>query len=308
MRTVNYSIIIPHYDIPDLLMRCLKSIPVREDVQVIVVDDCSPGADKYLEQYPELSRPYLEFYSTPKGGSAGRARNVGLEHAKGKWLVFADADDFFVDDFGSILDKYIDKDVDIIYFNIECVLSNDITQKAHTKALNFKDYFNCQEIDEIEFRCHHPMPWGKFIRRNIVGNYNIRFDETRWSNDYFFSVNAGIKAKNISVSREVLYYITEREKSLSQEFCKTDKEMYVRAEVAFRVQTVIDHSDYPLSRPIFSDDLLRLFQRDKKTFVLYYKKTRELGYSHFKLIKHICKPCGLKDTFLITIYVISHCL
>ena len=37
-----FSIIIPHYDIPDLLMRCLKSIPVSEDIQVIVVDDNSP--------------------------------------------------------------------------------------------------------------------------------------------------------------------------------------------------------------------------------------------------------------------------
>ena len=61
--TVNYSIIIPHYDIPDLLIRCLHSIPVRPDVQVIVVDDCSPEADKYLDKYPELSRPYLEFYN-----------------------------------------------------------------------------------------------------------------------------------------------------------------------------------------------------------------------------------------------------
>ena len=34
-----FSIIIPHKDIPDLLMRCLKSIPVSEDIQVIVVDD-----------------------------------------------------------------------------------------------------------------------------------------------------------------------------------------------------------------------------------------------------------------------------
>ena len=87
-----YSIIIPHYDIPDLLMRCLKSIPVSEDIQVIVVDDNSPDADTYLERYPELSRPYLEFTRTTKGGGAGYARNVGLDHAKGKWLLFADSD------------------------------------------------------------------------------------------------------------------------------------------------------------------------------------------------------------------------
>lgn len=50
-----FSIIIPHYNIPDLLMRCLKSIPVSEDIQVIVVDDNSADADTYLDRYPELS-------------------------------------------------------------------------------------------------------------------------------------------------------------------------------------------------------------------------------------------------------------
>jgi len=38
---INYTVIIPHYNIPELLRRCLKSIPCRDDVQVIVVDDCS---------------------------------------------------------------------------------------------------------------------------------------------------------------------------------------------------------------------------------------------------------------------------
>lgn len=77
-----FCIIIPHKDIPDLLMRCLKSIPVSEDIQVIVVDDNSVGADTYLERYSELSRPYLEFVRTTKGGGAGYARNVGLERAE----------------------------------------------------------------------------------------------------------------------------------------------------------------------------------------------------------------------------------
>lgn len=69
----NYTVIIPHYNIPDFLMRCLESIPVRKDIQVIVIDDCSPGVSEYLLKYPQLSRPYLEYYSTPIGGSAGRA-------------------------------------------------------------------------------------------------------------------------------------------------------------------------------------------------------------------------------------------
>ena len=74
--TPTYSIIIPHKEIPDLLMRCLRSIPVSEDIQVIVVDDNSSYDDTCLYTYPELSRPYLEFIRTKTGGVAGYARNL----------------------------------------------------------------------------------------------------------------------------------------------------------------------------------------------------------------------------------------
>ena len=129
---ISYSIIIPHYDIPDLLVRCLQSIPVREDVQVIVVDDCSPGGDEYAARYPELKRPFVEFYSTTHRGGAGTARNIGLQHARGHWLVFADADDFFAEDFGRLLDKYKDYAEDLIYFRARSVLSDDISKPAAT--------------------------------------------------------------------------------------------------------------------------------------------------------------------------------
>ena len=103
-----FSIIIPHKEIPDLLMRCLQSIPVSEDIQVIVVDDNSADADTYLERYPELLRPYLEFIRTTKGGGAGYARNVGLEHDKGRWLLCADADECDVEGMYDSICSYVD--------------------------------------------------------------------------------------------------------------------------------------------------------------------------------------------------------
>ena len=88
----SYTIIIPHKNCPDLLKRCVDSIPVRDDVQIIVVDDNSDEDKK-----PSIERKGMEVVlldaSSSKG--AGRARNVGLKHAKGKWLLFADADDYY---------------------------------------------------------------------------------------------------------------------------------------------------------------------------------------------------------------------
>ena len=157
--TPTYSIIIPHKDIPDLLMRCLRSIPVSEDIQVIVVDDNSPEADTYLEKYPELSRPYLEFIRTTKGGGAGYARNVGLDHAKGQWLLFADADDFFVEGMYDMILSYNDSEADIIFFKMKSVLSDnvnlEIVRDAHINR-RIEQYFT--DGDEWPIRVRLDVP------------------------------------------------------------------------------------------------------------------------------------------------------
>lgn len=235
----NYTVIIPHYNIPDLLMRCLKSIPVREDIQVIVVDDCSPGADKYKEQYPELSRPYLEFYSTLKGGSAGRARNVGLEHAQGKWLIFADADDFFADNFSSILDRVVNEQYDLIYFQSKAVMSDNLNveSKRNQTLDKFNEYTQTGDVNVLRAKVYQP--WGKIIKKELVKKHHLLFDETRYSNDVFFSVTCGVYAKDIRLYDDVLYYVTEREGSLTNEAKEKDKsaeEVDIRLSVALKTK------------------------------------------------------------------------
>ena len=93
-----FSVIIPHYNIPKLLQRCLDSIPDIPDIQVIVVDDNSSVEKVDFDNFPGKGRKYTTAIFDKAGGGAGHARNIGLKHAEGKWLVFADSDDFFVID------------------------------------------------------------------------------------------------------------------------------------------------------------------------------------------------------------------
>ena len=96
MRTL-FTIIIPHKDIPELLDRCLRSIPHREDIQIIVVDDGSYDVDAV--KIVEKSFPWVLFIYEKNSCGPGVARNRGLEKANGEWIVFADADDYFGDGF-----------------------------------------------------------------------------------------------------------------------------------------------------------------------------------------------------------------
>lgn len=242
---INYTIIIPHYNSPELLMRCLRSIPVREDVQVIVVDDCSPGFNDYKNQYEELSRPFLEVYSTPRGGSAGRARNVGLKHAKGKWLTFADADDFFDEKFEEMMDRYVDNDADIIYFNRRSVHSDDITKPA-TRQNHYDTYFKKYEKDGNEdlFRFAYDSPVSKFIKASLVLDNNIQYDEIRYGNDCYFSTATGCAAKKIRPVNYPLYVVTVRDGSLTSSFNKKPNELVTRAWTAIHCQSEIYKNGY----------------------------------------------------------------
>ena len=70
-----YSIVIPHYNSPNLLQRMLDSIPQREDIQVIVVDDCSTRQN--VELLKQCHHSNLEIVYLPENKGAGYARNIG---------------------------------------------------------------------------------------------------------------------------------------------------------------------------------------------------------------------------------------
>lgn len=270
---INYSIIIPHYNIPELLIRCINSIPIRKDIQVIVVDDCSPNSNQYLIKYPELTRPYLEYYSTPIGGSAGRARNIGLDHAKGNWLMFVDADDLLTEDIGQIFDRFVNYKEDLILLDYRSVMCNDLSIKSDRNPF-FHKLIKQYLSDHIEapIRYSYDPMWGKLVKRSLVSSQKIRFDETRWSNDSYFALSVGIMAKSISVDNCVAYILTQREGSLAGNYCGTINEIKTRLEVALRMkQLLIKHNiSTKYAHVVYLDELLnKNFSRYQRLIVAY---------------------------------------
>lgn len=278
---INYSIVIPHYNIPELLVRCLKSIPIRKDIQVIVVDDCSPNADTYKEQFPEFfSRPYLEWYSTPQGGSAGRARNIGLQHAKGKWLIFLDSDDMFVDNVEKLLDGILNRTEDIIFFDTISVMCDDINKPSNRNF--YHKYFEQYAIDKDEsnFRYRFHSLWGKVFKADYIEKYHVRFDETRYSNDVMFAVAAGVYAKKIAIDPRVLFIVTERDGSLaSNQYGKTisKAECMIRLSVAIGVRELLEKNNLYNEEYQVEEYLSKLRALYKSA---YYRYLLKLTFTH----------------------------
>ena len=212
-----FSVIIPHKNTPDLLQRCLNSIPRSSDVQIIVVDDNSGESAVDFDHFPGLNDPFVEVILTKEGKGAGYARNIGLTKAKGKWLLFADADDFFVKNAFDILFAYANASEEIIFFKPTSIYSDtgEPAERANSKILFIDNFLSNKKYSEDFLRYRRSNPWGKMIKKALVDREHILFDETPVSNDVMFSCLTGHYAKSINCVNEVIYTVTMSKGSLT---------------------------------------------------------------------------------------------
>ena len=210
---INYSIIIPHKNIPDLLQRCLDSIPRRDDIQIIIVDDNSNPQKVDFENFPGLGDPCVEVYFTKEGKGAGYARNVGLKYAKGKWLFFADSDDTYTSSFSKFLTDSKDWVADFVYFKAN-LINNDVS-KSPFFLMNYyitQYLYHGGALSDVKFGAWEP--WNKMISRQLVVQNNILFDEIPSSNDKMFSLKVGEFAERVIVIEQYLYNYILRKNSI----------------------------------------------------------------------------------------------
>lgn len=203
-----YSFIIPHHNCPNLLYRLLDTIPQRDDIEIIVVDDNS-DADKV----PVITRSDVQLILIPASESkgAGHARNVGLDHATGKWLLFADSDDYYEDGFLDKLDACIlDDAVDIVFFSAHMNYIPGATASCSPNVLDlaiqrFKSSKEkLRDIRRLVMSTN--VPWNKMYNRDFILRNGVRYEEIPKGNDAWFVVYAGSKATSVKVLDDRLYY------------------------------------------------------------------------------------------------------
>lgn len=232
---INYSIIIPHHDIPELLARCLASIPKRGDVEVIVVDDNSSPDIVDFDSFPGRKRDDVRLiFSKKEGQWAGGARNVGLAQARGKWVTFIDADDYFNPCVEAMMDKHKDDDADIVFFracSLDCELYEANAKTAsRTKHIDqyFGEYLNGDKsLGEGHLRYTFGEPWAKSYRRSLLEDNGIVFDISPINEDTLFAYRAGHAAQKIAADPHCLVCVTARASSLSQSVLTDEKKMAI---------------------------------------------------------------------------------
>lgn len=206
-----FSLIIPQRNSIDTLPRLFNSVPEREDIEILLVDNSPEPITKELVG---IERDYQLLWSSPTR-FAGGARNEGMDHAQGKWLIFSDADDYFASGAFDIFEQYKDSDADVIYFCADGVYpeTGERSEQADLYTQLVQNYLK-DPSKEWGLRLSFHVPWAKMIRRSFVEENHIRFDEVVANNDDFFSLVSGYYAKKIEAVDKVVYLYVVSQGSL----------------------------------------------------------------------------------------------
>lgn len=217
---MTYSVIIPIYNAERYLSACLDSVLAQNicsEYEAILIDDGSTdGSGAICDEYAAAHPQFRVMHTENQGPSA--ARNNGLRIAKGRYILFLDADDLWSSGFLSALDDLAEKGPDVMTFSA-CRFQGcpgdkeEIHQSLLPSGKPGKTW-----LDEL-FHIHAapcPYAWIYGYRRAFLEELQLLFrTDLRSSEDYDFNMRCLPQAASILGTDRILYHYRITEGSLT---------------------------------------------------------------------------------------------
>ena len=212
------SVIVPVYNLERYVMRCLDSLSAQSfsAFEVLVIDDGSTDGTAGLCRAHAARDPRFQVFAKKNEGQ-GVARNVGLAHARGRYVAFVDGDDWLAHHALTVAVSALDTDGgDFLNFGLHFV---DGSGRVKARFGGWRN--RVLEGDEV---VRHAMlddqvltsPCNKLYRRQLLERHRIRFPATRGCEDIYFSRVVALHASRCAFIDEVLYFALIRRGSTTR--------------------------------------------------------------------------------------------
>jgi len=235
-----FSLIIPFFNAPgsdrrEMMNELESSIPDRSDLEVIWVNDHSR-----LEWSPSanfLRTRVKSIRNTPERRYAGTARNTGLDHAAGTFVLFGDSDDLFrTDAMNCILDRARDTaETDLILFRVSSFLETGGIGDRHNYITRIFEKLAAGGSHEALLRYYSPT--GKILRRGHIDQNGLIFGDTKAGNDVIFSLSLALSSPRVTFVNETGYDIRQGNPSLTT--IQSPENIRARIQVARDAQLLL---------------------------------------------------------------------
>ncbi len=220
------SVIIPVYNAAPFLNDCLSAILAQtlEEIEIICVNDGSTDDSLDILRKFEKKDSRIQVIDQKNQG-AGAARNAGLAIAKGEYLSFLDADDFYEKNMleeSYLAAKKADADVCVFYADL---FDNSTGEYRPCTWAFRREYFQDQTPfdpreypnNENIFRMFNGWPWDKLFKREFIQREGLYYQNLRTTNDMYFVFIALAKAERIvTLDKCLIHQRVEVKTSLSR--------------------------------------------------------------------------------------------
>ena len=214
-KTPFFSIIIPVYNVEQYLETCVNSIICQQfsNYEILLVDDGSP--DNSPQICDELGKKYNNIKVIhKKNGGQSDARNTGLDHATGEYIIFIDSDDYWNNSEGlqKIYEKLCGNDFDILIFGLRKYYQKDNTYSNEIVPYISNSTYVMKGLMEKNFFA--ACSWDKVVRRKMIDKNNIRFKVNQICEDIEWCTKLLLCKPRVTVLSECIY-VYRQQNSLS---------------------------------------------------------------------------------------------
>ena len=216
------SVIVPIYNVEKYLNKCIESIINQSysNLEIILVDDGSKDSSGIMCDSYILKDKRIKVIHKENGGLSD-ARNVGLDKAKGEYIVFIDSDDWIDEKMIEILYNIVKKNnSDISICDYFLAYNEEIqTQKEDIEVINLSNIEALKKIYDKDLGVCMIVAWNKLYKRNLFKD-DIRYPYGKIHEDEFTTYKLLYKAEKISYTNQKMYYYRQRENSITSSFNK----------------------------------------------------------------------------------------
>ena len=204
--SIKVSVIIPIYNSEKYLKQCLECVKNQTftEIEVLCVNDGSTdGSLEIMQAFCEEDSRFRILHNVNKvGKGAGSARNYGLKNAKGKYILWLDADDWFdLDLIETVYNAAEEHSTEIVLFD---AIRYDVNTGAETPYYSIN--YSVIPKDKVVFTGDDILPgmfqfsgavWNKLFLRSYVEEKGILCQEVYFTDDVYFAFTAMMNAKRM---------------------------------------------------------------------------------------------------------------
>ncbi|MCW2915949.1 MAG: putative glycerophosphotransferase/glycosyltransferase [Actinomycetia bacterium] len=205
------SVVVPFYNVAEFLDDCLASIAGQtvRDLEVILVDDGSTDDSAFIAQSYADRDPRFILIRLDHGGP-GRARNAGIERARGEFLAFVDGDDLVTPHAYQLMLRTLEESgSDLVAGGVQRIGAFGVKPShLHDKAIRAEH--TGTHITGTPSLLYDVTMWNKLFRRTFWDEHGFRFPEGVLYEDIQLAIRIHCLARRADVITETIYHWRER--------------------------------------------------------------------------------------------------